>query len=40
LPEGVDPEKVDANYANGVLTLKLQKTPSATAKRIEIKVKD
>src|SRR3972149_5091364 len=40
LPEGVDPEHVDANYANGVLTLKLNKTPAAAAKRIEIQVKD
>jgi HSP20 family protein len=40
LPEGVDAEHVDASYANGVLTLKLNKTPAAAAKRIEVKVKD
>jgi HSP20 family protein len=40
LPEGVDSEHVDAQYANGVLTLKLQKTPAAAAKKIEIKVKE
>ena len=40
LPEGVDSEKVDAQYANGVLTLTLAKSPQAAPKRIEIKVKD
>jgi len=40
LPEGVDSEHVDAQYANGVLTLTLAKTPAAEAKRIEIKVKE
>ena len=40
LPEGVDAEHVDANYANGVLTLKIQKTPAAAAKKIEIKTKE
>ncbi|MBN2581356.1 MAG: Hsp20/alpha crystallin family protein [Pirellulales bacterium] len=37
LPEGADSEKVDAQYAHGVLTLKIAKAPSAAAKRIEIK---
>jgi HSP20 family protein len=40
LPPGVDSERVDANYANGVLTLKIQKTPAAAAKKIEIKTKE
>ena len=40
LPEGIDSEHVDAQFANGVLTLKLPKTPAAAAKKIEIKVKD
>jgi HSP20 family protein len=40
LPEGIDSEHVDAQYANGVLTLKLQKTPAAAAKKIDIKVKE
>ncbi len=40
LPEGVDSEHVDANYANGILTLKLNKTPAAATKKIEIKVKE
>ena len=39
LPEGVDTEHVDAQYANGVLTLHLQKTAPAAQKRIEVKVK-
>jgi HSP20 family protein len=37
LPEGADSEKVDAQYAQGVLTLTIAKTPAAAAKRIEIK---
>ncbi len=40
LPEGVDSENVDAQYANGVLTLRLKKIPSAVPKRIEVKVKE
>jgi HSP20 family protein len=40
LPEGVDSEHVDAQYANGVLTLILQKIPATAAKKIEIKVKE
>jgi HSP20 family protein len=40
LPEGVDSEHVDAQYANGVLTLTLPKSPAVAAKRIEIKVKE
>ena len=39
LPEGIDAEHVDAQYANGVLTLHLQKTAPAAQKRIEVKVK-
>jgi HSP20 family protein len=40
LPEGIDTQNVDAQYANGVLTMRLKKTPSAVPKRIEVKVKD
>jgi HSP20 family protein len=40
LPDGVDTEHVDAQYANGVLTLTLAKSPAAAAKKIEIKVKE
>jgi HSP20 family protein len=39
LPEGVDTEHVDAQFANGVLTLHLPKTAPANQKRIEVKVK-
>jgi HSP20 family protein len=39
LPKGVDTEKVDAQYANGVLTLHLPKTAPSVTKRIEVKVK-
>ena len=39
LPEGVDTENVDAEYANGVLTLRLKKTAPAATKRIEVKTK-
>jgi HSP20 family protein len=37
LPDGIDTENVDAQYANGVLTLRLRKTAPAAAKRIEVK---
>ena len=37
LPETVDENNVQAQYANGVLTIKLQKTPPANVKRIEVK---
>ncbi|HLH94732.1 MAG TPA: Hsp20/alpha crystallin family protein [Xanthobacteraceae bacterium] len=39
VPDGIDPEKVDANFKNGVLTVTLAKTPAAqkAAKKIEIK---
>ena len=39
LPDGVDTEKVDAQYANGVLTLRLKKSHPTPAKRIEVKTK-
>jgi HSP20 family protein len=38
LPEGVDAEHVEAQYANGVLTLRMKKKPRATAKRIDVKI--
>jgi HSP20 family protein len=37
LPAGVDPEKVSADYSNGVLTVHLQKSPTAQPKRIAVK---
>jgi HSP20 family protein len=39
LPEGVNPEDVQAEYANGVLTLHMKKSQPTPAKRIEIKTK-
>ncbi|MBN1908743.1 MAG: Hsp20/alpha crystallin family protein [Pirellulales bacterium] len=38
LPEAVDPKDVDAQFANGVLTIRLKKSPAAAPKRIEVKV--
>lgn len=37
LPTSVDPQQVTADYANGVLTVTLKKTPAATAKKIPVK---
>jgi HSP20 family protein len=37
LPGGVDPENVAAEYANGVLTVRLKKSPEAKARKIPIK---
>ncbi|MHC4715711.1 MAG: Hsp20/alpha crystallin family protein [Planctomycetota bacterium] len=37
LPSGVDPDKVEAAYHDGVLTITLPKTEKAKARRIEIK---
>jgi HSP20 family protein len=39
LPEGVDAEHVEAQYANGVLCLRMKRAPQAVAKRIEVRVK-
>ena len=39
LPEAVDPQQVDAEYANGVLVIRLKKSPSSPPKKIEVKVK-
>lgn len=36
LPPGVDPEKVEARYRNGVLELRLGKSPQAQGKRIKV----
>ncbi len=40
LPQTVEPEKVEAEYANGVLTIHLKKSPAAVARRIQVKAKD
>ena len=39
IPESVDPEKIDASFKNGVLTLRLPKSPEAqkSERKIEIK---
>ena len=37
LPSGIDPEKVDAQYKNGVLTVTLPKSEKARGRRIEVK---
>jgi HSP20 family protein len=39
LPEGTDPEKVNAEYANGVLTIRIEKQKAATPKRIAVATK-
>jgi HSP20 family protein len=36
LPRGIDPDKVQASYRNGVLELDIPKIPEARAKRIQI----
>ncbi len=40
LPEAVDPDNVEAEYADGVLVIHLKKSPSAPVKRIQVKAKD
>jgi HSP20 family protein len=37
LPASVDPEQVDADFRNGVLTVRLAKRPDARPKRIPVK---
>jgi HSP20 family protein len=37
LPEGVDREKIDAEFKNGVLNLSFPKAPAAKVKTIEVK---
>jgi len=37
LPSEVDSDKVTADYAHGVLTVKMEKSPTAKSKRIEVK---
>ena len=39
LPEGVDPDKVEASFKKGVLTVTLPKTPEAQKRTKKIKVK-
>jgi len=37
LPPGADPQLVAAEYSNGVLTVRLQKSEAAKSKKIEVK---
>src|SRR5205085_11367380 len=37
LPTGVDTGKIEARYVNGVLELRMPKTPEAQPRRIEVK---
>lgn len=37
LPQGVDREKIDARFSNGVLTVTMPKAPSSAATKIEVK---
>jgi len=37
LPVGVNPEKIEATYKNGVLEVKIPRTPEAVGRRIEVK---
>jgi HSP20 family protein len=39
LPEVVDQNQVEAEFANGVLTIHLKKSPAAAPKKIEVKTK-
>ena len=40
LPDGIDPDKVEARLADGVLTIKVLKAPTNRPRRIEIKPQD
>lgn len=40
LPEGVDPEKIEANFSLGVLSITVPKLPSALPKKIALKVSE
>lgn len=37
LPESVDPDKVDAEFKNGVLSIKMTKKPGALPKKVPVK---
>ena len=37
LPSSVDPDKIDAKFKNGVLTITMPKRPEAKPKRIEVR---
>jgi HSP20 family protein len=37
LPEGVDRDKIEAEFANGVLNVKMAKSATAAPRKIEVK---
>lgn len=39
VPDGVDPDKIEASFKNGVLTVKMPKTPEAQKREKKIEVK-
>jgi len=38
LPAGVEAERIEATYRNGVLEIHLPRTPEAVGRRIEVKI--
>lgn len=38
LPQGVDPDRIEALFRNGVLEVRIPKTKEATGRRVDIKV--
>jgi HSP20 family protein len=40
LPDGIDPDKVEARLADGVLSIKVLKAPTNRPRRIEVKPQD
>lgn len=39
LPEGVDEEKIEGTFKNGVLTISIPKVPAKQPKKIDVKIK-
>ncbi len=39
LPEGVDEEKIEGSFKNGVLTISIPKVPAKQPKKIDVKIK-
>ncbi len=39
LSQAVDPDQVEADYTNGVLTVRLKKVPAVAPKRIDVKIR-
>ena len=38
LPQGLDPDRVEASFKNGVLEVRIPKTKEAKGKKIDIKI--